>query len=135
MTEYHDHGDEHDHDHDVVPAGADAPDHGGEDAFTGHHPAPLDDLPSHAEAPPELHFPGDEIAAPAGADADPAAPWPDDGDFTRWLADHGSTPATDAPPADDGLSDQLLAAPDDGDALPSSDALVDWTLRRLSENP
>lgn len=127
MIEYHDPtGDEHDHD--VTPADAGAPDDRGADAFTEHAPAPLGDLTAPADAPAELHFPGDDLAAPAAeADAGPAAPFPDDAGFDRWLA------ADDAAAAGEGVSDGFLTPPDDEDALPSSDALVDWTLRELSE--
>jgi hypothetical protein len=127
MTEPHDPpGDGHEHD--VPPADGGLHDDGGHDAFTEHQPLPLDDLAAPADTPAELHFPGDEITAPATrADADPAAPWPDDADFTSWL--HAGT---ESGPDGAQLPDQLFAAPHDADALPSSDALVDWTLRELT---
>jgi hypothetical protein len=126
MFEHHDHpDDEHDH---VPPPDTDPPHDPGADAFAEQHLPPLGDLPAHADAPPELHFPGDESAADVAADLDPAAPWPDDADFAQWLAGHEDTTGADGPP------EQLPAAPEVSDALPSSDELVDWTLRRLGED-
>jgi hypothetical protein len=135
MTEY-DHGDHHDHAHDVTPDPV-LPDHGAGDQFADHHLPPLEDLHhAHAALPDELHFPGDEAphaaAAHAGADADPTAPWPDDDQFDNWLGgpEHAGTPG------DDGDLRDQLAAPHDGSAaggLAPPDELVDWTLRNLTD--
>ena len=122
MFEYHDQpGDDHDH---VAPPDTDAPDGPGADAFTEQHLPPLGDVPGHADTAPELHFPGDDVSL--AADLDHAAPFPDDGDFAQWMAGHEDSGA-------DAASEPLLTAPEDSDALPSSDALVDWTLRHLEE--
>jgi hypothetical protein len=130
MIEYHDHhGDEHDH----VPVSGDdaAPDHGA-DTFADHHPPPLDELTSHADAPPELHFPGDDVTPhAASADLDPSAPWPDDAGFTQWLGGHEAGGDDTAPAAGDGIADQLAAPPGGADGLAPADELVDWTLRQL----
>jgi len=125
MCEYHDHPDDA---HDHVPPDTGAPDDPGADPFAEQQLLPLGDVPAHADAAPDLYFPGDAFGADVPADLDPAAPWPDDGDFTRWLADHEGTNGADGAP------EPLLAAPEDSDALPSSDELVDWTLRRLGED-
>lgn len=126
MFEYHDHpGDDHD---DVSPPDPDGPGDAGADAFTEPQLPPLGDLPAHADTAPELHFPGDEAPQDAAiaADADPAAPFPDDAGFNEWLAGHEASDV-DAPP------EPLLTAPEGGDALASSDELVDWTLRHLGD--
>ena len=131
MTEYVP-DDHHGDGHDVVPH-VDLPDHHGDDTLADHHPPPLDDLPSaHLPLPDELHFPGDEPAhdSAAHADLDPAAPWPDDAGFDDWLGGH------DAPHDEGGdaeLRDQLAAPAGEQEGLPSSDALVDWALRRLGD--
>jgi hypothetical protein len=132
MTEYvpdDHHGDGHEHD--VTPH-VDLPDHP-DDAFSEHHLPPLDDLPpAHAPVPDELHFPGDGDDAghdpSAHADLDPSAPFSDDDGFSDWL---GGPEHADDPSADAELRDQLAAPPDDASGLPSSDELVDWTLRNL----
>lgn len=126
MFEYHDHpGDDHDH---PAPPGTDAPDDPGADAFAEPPLPPLGDLTSSADTAAELHFPGDDAVADAVLpDVDPAAPFPDDGHFTQWLGG-GQDSAVDAP------AEPLLAAPEDSDALPSSDELVDWTLRHLGDD-
>jgi hypothetical protein len=129
MTEYVP-DDHHDHEHDATPP-VDLPDHHPDDTFSEPHLPPLDDLGSaHAPVPDELHFPGDDAAhdAPA-ADLDPAAPWPDDDRFSDWLADSQHAPGDDGSDAD--LRDQLAPPAAEPSGLPSSDALVDWTLRRL----
>ncbi len=127
MFEHHDDpGDDHD---DVTPPETDAPADRGADAFSEHDLPPLGDLPAHADTAPELLFPGDDASADATvpAEADPAAPFPDDATFTRWLAGQEDSEA-DAP------AGPLPMAPEDGGALPSSDELVDWTLRELGED-
>lgn len=132
MTEYHDHpGDEQ---HDAPLPDADLPHDAGDTPDAQHLPPPPELSPGDAAPPEELHFPGDELTSPApAADLDPAAPWPDDGDFQRWLADPaGAAPseqAGDAPAGD------LPAAPESTELLASSDELVDWTLRRLADEP
>ena len=131
MIEYHDpSGDEQD---DLLQPDTDLP--GEPDPLPEHVPPPLDDIgsPKHADVAPELHFPGDEIAGPAvSADLDPAAPWPDDGEFATWLGAPEPAGAADSPAAGDGVAEQLRAAPEGG-ALPPADELVDWTLRHLRE--
>lgn len=122
MFEYHDHpGDGHE---DASAPATDALADPAADAFAEQQLSPLADLSAQADAAPELHFPGDDTALPA--DADPAAPFPDDAGFTEWLAGHEDS-VVDAP------AEPLLTAPQDSDELPSSDALVDWTLRKLGE--
>lgn len=126
MTEYHDHpGDDQ---HDVPPPETDLPGDPGDAFGEQHAPPPADLGAGHAPPAEELHFPGDEIAPPAPqADLDPAAPWPDDGDFERWLAESHED-------AGDEPSGELPAAPDSSETLGSSDELIDWTLRRLAED-
>ena len=131
MIEYHDpSGDEQD---DLLQPDTDLPGDRA-DALPEHAPPPLDDLGSaYADAASELHFPGDEVAEPAApADLDPAAPWPDDGEFATWLGVPDPAGAADAPAPGDGVVERLRAAPE-GDALPPADELVDWTLRRLGD--
>lgn len=121
MFEYHDHpGDDHD---DVAPT-TDEPADPGADAFTEQPLPPFGDLALDSDAAPELHFPGEDTALPF--EADPAAPFPDDAEFTQWLAGHEAGGAG-AP------LEPLLAAPEDSETLPSSDEFVDWTLRKLGE--
>jgi len=121
MFEYHDHpSDDHDH----VAPDTDAPSDPGADASAEQPPAPLGALPAHGDTELELHFPGDDPAEDLPAEVDPAAPFPDDGSFTQWLAGHENSGA-DAP------TEPLLTAPEDSDALPSSGELVDWTLHKL----
>lgn len=130
MIEYHDpSGDEQD---DLLQPDTDLP--GEPDALPEHAPPPLDDLGSpHADVAPELHFPGDEIAEPAAsADLDPAAPWPDDGEFATWLGAPEPAGAADPAAAGDAVVEQLRSAPE-GEALRPADELVDWTLRHLAD--
>ena len=131
MTEYQ-HDDPDDGGADYAPPALDPPD-ALDDHVPAHEHPPLDDLGSAgAPLPEELHFPGDEPQADApDADADPAAPWPDDARFEEWLEGHDASTEPDAPPADRDLRDALSAPADDA-ALPPSDALVDATLRRLA---
>jgi hypothetical protein len=132
MTEYEPddhHGDAHDATPDV-----DLPEHDSHDTFSEQHLPPLDDLGSaHVPLPDELHFPGDDTAddLPGPADLDPSAPWPDDDRFAEWLG----APEHAAPDAgsDAELRDQLAPPADDQGGLPSSDSLVDRTLRRLED--
>ena len=131
MIEYHDpSGDEQD---DLLQPDTGLPGDRA-DALPAHAPPPLGELgPGHTDAAPELHFPGDEIAGPAAsADLDPAAPWPDDGEFATWLADSDHARTADATAADDSVGERLRATPE-GDALPPADELVDWTLQHLGE--
>ena len=134
MTEYEP-DDHHGDAHDATPH-VDLPEHQPHDTFSEQHLPPLDDLgTAHAPLPDELHFPGDDAAhdVPPHADLDPAAPWPDDDRFAGWLADpQHAAPGDDADAGAGGeLRDQLAPPADAG--LPSSDELVDWTLRRLEE--
>jgi hypothetical protein len=134
MTEYDPH-DPHGDEHDLTPH-VDLPDHHGDETFSEHPLPPLDDL-GHADTPPpaELHFPGEDVThdLPA-ADVEPSAPWPDDDQFSHWLAAPDHTGAGDDPASDAQLRDQLAAPPEGPDGLPSPDALVDWTLRQLGDS-
>lgn len=138
MTEYDPH--EHDHgggDHDLTPP-VDLPEHDGDDRFDQPHEVPLDDFGSHAApAPDALHFPGDDMTAHDDSapdtvlDTDPSAPYPDDSGFSDWLSNADVTGPDDDPAADDDLRDQLATPPEHAGDLPTSDSLVDWTLRRI----
>ncbi len=129
MTEYDPHHDEHDD----LSQPVDVPEHHAEDdRFDPPAMPPLDDLgPADATPPEELHFPGDDggLDDPA-AGLDPSAPWPDDEHFAQWLAAPDPAGDADDPAADAQLREQF-AAP--SEQLPSSDDLVDWTLRRLED--
>ena len=129
MTEYDPHNDEHDD----LAQPVDAPDQADDDRFEPAPMPPLDDLgPTDATVPDELHFPGDELdLGDAPADLDPTAPWPDDDRFSDWLAGSQDAGEADDPAADAQLREQLAAPSEE---LPSSDALVDWTLRRIDES-
>jgi hypothetical protein len=135
MIEYDPNG--HDgEEHDLTPP-ADLPEHHLDDRFDAPM-TPLDDLGSDAGTPPDaLHFPGDgdmtvdDPAPDMDPVADPGAPYPDDTGFSDWLTGSEPTGPDDDPAADADLRDKLAPPPEDPGDLPTSDSLVDWTMRRM----